>query len=101
MAPAYHSSLRPRISSSVRMSADPADWSRYNVGDSVGVFLGNCWRKALIVELFQDSIVVEGKHLGSTQASHFSVHDARNVVHARELITVHFQEENFFASLES
>jgi len=55
----------------------------------------------LIVELHRDSILVEGKHLGITQASQFKVYDARNIVHSRELVTVHYQEENFFASFDS
>lgn len=98
---AQYLNLRPRMSSLIRMSANPVDWSGYNVGDSVGVFLGNCWRKALIVELHRDSILVESKHLGITQASQFKVYDARNIVHSRELVTVHYQEENFFASFDS
>lgn len=81
------------------MSADPTDWSGYSVGDNVGVFLGNCWRKALIVEICQDFILVKGKRLRNTQASHFSVYDARNVVHAAELIALNTEEPTLFTYL--
>ncbi len=78
------------------MAADPSDWSGFNVGDPIGVFHGNCWRKALILKMADDHAVIEGKHLGTTQTSTFNVYDARNIVHAAELRIVQFQEETFF-----
>lgn len=96
MKQAQQFNLRPRISSAKRMDANPTDWSAFEVGDNVGVFLGNCWRKALIVEIFDDYAVVEGKHLASTQTSRFNVYDARNIVQAAELITVTTEEPTLF-----
>lgn len=78
------------------MDANPDDWSTFKTGDKVGVFLGNCWRKASIVEIFDDYAVVEGKHLGSTQTSRFNIYDVRNVVHAAELIAVNIDEPTLF-----
>lgn len=99
MKQSHQPSLRPRISSAKRMAADPSDWSGFKVGDAIGVFLGNCWRKALILEMANDHVVIEGKHLGTTQVSTFNVYDARNIVHAAELRIVHFQEETLFDHL--
>lgn len=78
------------------MAASPMQFDAFKVGDSVGVFLGNCWRKALIVEMLSDCVIVEGKHLGSSQKSTFNVYDSRNIVHATELVTVSVQEETLF-----
>lgn len=78
------------------MAASPTEWNSFKVGDSVGVFLGNCWRKAIIVEMLSDCVVVVGKHLGSTQKSTFNVYDSRNIVHAIELMAVSVQEETLF-----
>ena len=88
--------LRPRISSAKRMASSPTEWNTFKIGDPVGVFLGNCWRKAIIVEMLSDCVTVVGKHLGSTQKSTFNVYDSRNIVHATELVNVSAQEETLF-----
>ena len=80
-----HLDWKPRIPSHKRLAADPADWSAYGLGDQIGVFVGNCWRKGSIIELHGAFATVKAKRLGSSQSTEFNVHDARNVCPVRDL----------------
>lgn len=80
-----HLDWKPRAAAQQRLTADPLDWSAFSVGDQVGVFVGNCWRKGVVLSLHSHCIQVRAKRLSSTTASIFSVYDARNVCQAADL----------------
>lgn len=80
-----HLNWVPRTPSWKRLAADPMDWSAFSVGDQVGVFVGNCWRKGSIRAIYTDCVSVKAKHLGEQSSSIFNVYDARNICPARDL----------------
>lgn len=77
---------RPRIAANKRLAELPDYWKTFKVDDQVGIYLGNCWRKGTIKEIFPDYAVVAAKRLGSSQVTTFNVYDSRNVCHVRELV---------------
>jgi hypothetical protein len=81
----FEPSLRPKGKSFNRLNASATDWSQFAVGDLVGVFLGNCWRKGEILLINEDFAIIKAKRLGINQPSQFNVYDSRNVVHAVDL----------------
>jgi hypothetical protein len=80
-----HLDWKPRTSNGQRLSQSPTDWSAFSVGDQIGVFLGNCWRKGVIRDLLPDCAMVKAKPLGSQTATLMRVYDARNICPARDL----------------
>jgi hypothetical protein len=78
-------SWRPRTPAQLRLARSPHDFSRFQRGDRVGLYLGSHWSGGVVVALSGPCALIRTRIRAAQQSRCIAVHDARNLVPAAEL----------------